>query len=78
MELTRFYLALAVENLRLGQKPSQSHAWLWPKSQQALAFTRASRAISGFGLRNFQARPKANPGHNFGLALAVVVPEPKS
>jgi hypothetical protein len=70
-------MALAAEILRPSQKPSQSHAWLWPESQKAMAFTRESRVISGFGLRNRQAGPKANPGHSFGLALALV-PKPKS
>ncbi|KAJ7897514.1 hypothetical protein B0H13DRAFT_1884621 [Mycena leptocephala] len=55
---------------------ARSQAWLWPESHHAMAFTRASRAISGFGLRNCQARPKANPGHIFGLALASV-PKPE-
>jgi hypothetical protein len=40
MALARLCLALAAENIRSGQKPCQSHAGLWPESQQAMAFTR--------------------------------------
>ncbi|KAJ7226603.1 hypothetical protein C8J57DRAFT_1252535 [Mycena rebaudengoi] len=66
-----------IKSIKPSQGQSQSQRWLWPASQQAVPFWQRMRRNFGFGLAKSQARPKANPGQTFGLALALV-PKPKS